>query len=133
MAYAGYLVKVGNYIIPNSKIRANTFKTVKTIIDLDTYRDANGVLHRNALDHVPYKVELNLITMYNTDLQTILSGIKNNFSVPKERKANVTFYDSESDSYITQEMYMPDIDFSMYGIFDDKILYNEITLKFIGY
>lgn len=133
MAYSGYMVKVGNYTLPNSKIKADTYKSVRTVIDLDSYRDANGVLHRNALDHVPYKLEMNLIPMYNEDLQTVLQNIRSNYTSSIEKKANVTFYDMETDQYITQEMYMPDINFQIYGIFDDRILYDETTIKFIGY
>ena len=125
MAYLGFMVKVGNYTLPNSKIKADTYKSVRTVIDLDSYRSADGVLIRNALPHVPYKLEMNLIP--------ILSGIKSNYISPLEKKANVTFYDMETDQYITQEMYMPDINFQIYGIFDDRILYDETTIKFIGY
>lgn len=133
MAYSNFLVKVGNYIVPNGKIKADTYKSVRTVIDLDSYRSADGVLIRNALPHVPYKLEMNLIPMYNDDLQQILSGIKSNYISPLEKKANVTFYDMETDQYITQEMYMPDINFQIYGIFDGRILYDETTIKFIGY
>lgn len=133
MAYSGYLIKIGNYTIPNNKIKASTYKSTRTVIDLDSYRNANGVLQRNALSHVPYKVELNLIPMYNADLQTILQNIRANYTSAIERKGLVTFYDMETDTYITQDMYMPDIDFTIYGIFNDKILYPETTIKFIGY
>lgn len=133
MAYSDFLVKVGNYTIPLGKIKADTYKSVRTVIDLDSYRSADGVLIRNALPHVPYKLEMNLIPMYNTDLQTIIQNIRNNFISSIEKKANVTFYDMETDQYITQEMYMPDINFQIYGIFDGRILYDETTIKFIGY
>lgn len=133
MAYSDYLVKVGNYTIPLGKIKADTYKSVRTVIDLDSYRSADGVLIRNALPHVPYKLEMNLIPMYNTDLQTIIQNIRSNFISSIEKKANVTFYDTETDQYITQEMYMPDINFQIYGIFDGRILYDETTIKFIGY
>lgn len=133
MAYAGYLVKVGNYTLPNNKIKADTYKSVRTVIDLDSYRDANGVLKRNALSHVPYKLEMNLIPMKNAELQAILSSIRANYISAIEKKALVTFYDMETDTYISQEMYMPDIDFQIYGIFDGYIQYDEITIKFIGY
>ena len=133
MAYSDFLVKVGNYIIPNGKIKADTYKSVRTVIDLDSYRSADGKLIRNALPHVPYKLEMNLIPMYNADLQTVMQNIRNNYTSALEKKANVTFYDMETDTYITQEMYMPDINFQIYGIFDGRILYDETTIKFIGY
>lgn len=133
MAYSGYLVKIGNYTLPNSVIKADTFKSVKAITDLNPYRNANGELIRNALPHIPYKLEMNLIPMRDDQMKVILHNIQSNYTIALERKALVTFYDSESDSYISQYMYMPDIDFQIYGIFDNSILYRETTIKFIGY
>ena len=133
MGYAGYLIKVGGYTVPLSFIHADTYKCVRTVIDLDAYRDANGNLHRNALQHVPYKIEFNLKPMYQYQMREVLDSIRGNFSNALERKANVEFYDFETDSYISQEMYMPDINFQIYGIFNDLIQYTATTVKFIGY
>lgn len=56
MAYAGFLIRVGSYKIPHSWIRAETYTVTKTGQDLDSYRDANGLLHRNALTHWVAKI-----------------------------------------------------------------------------
>ena len=68
MAYAGYLIKVGNYTIPLSLIRAETYTVFKSVTDLDSYVDANGELHRNALEHIANKVEFETIPLL-TDTQ----------------------------------------------------------------
>lgn len=133
MGFDGYLVKVGSYNIPLSVIHADTYKCVRTIIDLDAYRDTNGVLHRNALDNIPYKIEFNLKPMYEKDLRPIMNSIRGNFTNALERKANVTFFDFETGEYVTQPMYMPDINYQIYGIWGNVIQYDATTLKFIGY
>lgn len=135
MAYNGWLIKVGNYTIDTKKyVRAETYNVTRQVLDLDSYRDANGLLHRNALDHITYKVEFNTPPMLdNTQVAELMSNIRANFINQLERKANVTIYVPETDSYVTQEMYMPDIQFPMYGNYHDKIEYNEIRLAFIGY
>lgn len=61
MAYSGYLIKVGNYTIPLSIIRAETYSPYKSVTDLDSYVDANGYLHRNALEHIANKVEFETV------------------------------------------------------------------------
>lgn len=134
MAYSGYLIKVGNYTIPLSVMRADTYKAVRTIIDLDAYRDANGKLHRNALDNEPSKVEFETLPlMTNSQMSDLLGNIQRQYTVPKERKANVTFYVPETNSYVTQEMYMPDINFQIYYADSEKIQYQPTRLAFIGY
>ena len=60
MGYNGYLVRVGEYTIPLGMIKANSYKITKNSQDLDSYRDANGVLHRNALDRKPDKIEFEI-------------------------------------------------------------------------
>lgn len=133
MSYSGYFFRVGSYVVPMDVIYADSYKCVKTIIDLDAFRDANGVLQRNALDNVPFKVEFQLKPMYEKTLRDIMNNIRANYSNAKERKAHCTFFDFESGDYVSQDMYMPDINFQVYGVFNGIIQYDATTLKFIGY
>lgn len=134
MAYQGYLIKVGNYEIPLSMMRAETYKVSKKILDVDSYRDANGKLHREALDHYSAVVTFNIPALKtNTEVSEFLSNIQANYTIPKERKASVQFYMPETDNYVTLDMYMPDIEFTMYMATKEFIKYNETTIEFIGY
>ena len=135
MAYAGYLVKVGTYTIPLSFIKAESYKVTHLIQDLDSYRDADGVLHRNALSHVPDKCEFECVPMLtNTEISTVVNSIRGQFTNAAERKASVTIYIPETDSYVTNEdMYMPDPEYSIYYADSNKIQYNSVRFAFIGY
>ena len=134
MAYAGYLIKVGTYTIPTSLIRAETYTVFKSVTDLDSYVDGNGLLHRNALEHIANKVEFETIPLLtNAQFTNLMSNIQANMTVPLERKASVTCYIPETDSYVTQDMYMPDIKPTLYYADGTKILYNQVRLAFIGY
>lgn len=133
MGYAGYLVRVGGFIIPMDSIYADSYKIVKTYIDLDPFRDAEGKLNRHALANTPSKIEFKLKPMYDYQLRPIMAGIQSNYINQLEKKALVNFYDIEGDAYIDQYMYMPDINFQIYGVFGNIIQYDETTLKFIGY
>lgn len=134
MAYNGYLIKVGNYEIPFSMMRAETYKVSKKILDLDSYRDANGKLHREVVSHYSTVITFNIPALKtNTEMSDFLNNIQSNYTVGKERKATVTFYMPETDSYTTLEMYMPDIEFVIYSATKTKIKYTETTLEFIGY
>lgn len=138
--YEGYLIRVnnsssGNYKIPTEYIQANSYKVTRNIQDLDSYRDANGELHRNALDHVPIKVECTTVPMLDQDeWASIINNISKRWSIPKERKASMTVYVPETNEYVTQAMYMSDIEVSMYyADSNKKIQYNAIGLTWIGY
>lgn len=137
MAYAGYLVKVGSYTIPLSFIKAESYKVTHLIQDLDSYRDANGILHRNALSHVPDKVEFECVPMLtNTEINAVVSAINAQIAATgssAERKAQVTVYVPELDGYVTQDMYMPDAEYNMYYADASIIKYNSVRLAFIGY
>lgn len=138
MAYGGYLIKVGTgntaYEIPLSFIKADSYKVSKKIQDLDSYRDANGLLHRNALSHVPYKIEFECVPMLtNTEIEAVVSSIKAKFSTAAERKLNVKAYSPEDNDYIEQDMYMPDPEYQMYLADTTKIQYDAVRFAFIGY
>ena len=50
MAYSGWLLKIGNYIVPMSFMKAESYSPYVNMQDLDDYTDANGYLHRNAVE-----------------------------------------------------------------------------------
>lgn len=134
MAYNGYLIKVGNYTIPHKYIKAETYQALYSTIDLDSTRLANGTLNREVLEHHVGKVEFETIPlMDNEQLNDLLSNIRNNYTNALEKKANVTFYVPEYDRYETQEMYVPDITFTMYFADGNKVKYNPVRIAFIGY
>ena len=137
MAFAGYLLRVGNYEIDGTYyINWDKYNVTRNIQDLDSYRDANGVLHRNALDHVPIKVEFETReNLTNSDIATFFGNIRANYTVPKERRAMITAYVPELDSYITQEMYMADPQFKIKRIEPktNVIHYERVRVAFIGY
>lgn len=135
MAFEGYLIKIGEQDkMFNNYIVFGTYKVSKKIIDIDSYRDANGVLHRQALDHISYTVEFELREMREEDHDTVMYSIESNFSIPAERKLSVTFWLPEEHKYVTADCYMPDPDITLKGIYkNDELLYDATTIKFIGY
>lgn len=134
MAFDGYLLQTGSYdTFFNSYIVASSYKVAKKVLDVDSYRDANGVLHRNAMPHLSYNIEFNIKPLDNTRLETFMSALRENFTVPIERKLSLTFYVPEDNAYDTTDVYMPDIDFQINHIEGNVIKYDETTIKFIGY
>lgn len=134
VAYKGYLLKVGNYKIPHKYISASSYKAYLNSQDLDSYRDGNGVLHRNALSHQPNKIEFNTRNMLSDkEFSAFMGNIQENYTNNLERKASVTAYIPEVDKYITQDMYISDIQPEIYSADSKSIKYKEIRIAFIGY
>lgn len=50
-----------------------------------------------------------------------------------ERKYNVTYWNDETNSYITSEFYMPDINYQIRKIDNYDIEYNPISFELIEY
>lgn len=135
MAYNGYLIKVGNYIIPTDKyIKADSYSALYSTSDLDSYRDANGVLHRQALEHKLLKIEFETPAMLNNaEMGTLLANIRSNYTNVVEKRCNVTAYVPELDNYVTADCYIPDINFKIYGNYGGVIHYNPVRFAFIEY
>ena len=134
MAYSGYLIKVGTFTIPLSIIRAETYSAYESTTDLDSYVDGNGELHRNALDHKAYKAEFETVPMLtDKEFGSLMTSIRAQYTVSKEKKSLVTLYVPELDDYVSQYMYEPDITPTLYYGDANKVQYEQIRLAFISY
>lgn len=141
MAYSGYLMQIGTgegaFVITGSKyIQFATYEVVRKVQDLDPYRDANGVLHRNALPNIPLTVKFSLMpSLSNTKLSEFLSGIQDNYINELERKVLATVYVPEIDDYITQNMYMaePVLKIQRIDANTNTLYYEATEIKFVGY
>lgn len=136
MAFAGYLLKVGNYEIDGYRyINYSDYKVTYNSQDLDSYRDALGVLHRNALEHRVAKVEFSTREgLTNDEVATFMGAIRSNYTNATERKASVTVFIPEINDYITQDMYMSDPQFDIKVISKTNVIkYNKTRIAFIGY
>ena len=133
MAYGGFLLKIGDYIIPHKYIRFNSYSAYVNMQDLDPYTDANGYLHREAVDLKVPKVEFETVPMLtNTDFADLMSNIKRNYTIEKARQCVITAYIPEYDNYVTQTGYLADFQPSIYTIKEDVVYYNSFRLAFIG-
>lgn len=133
MAYSGFLLKIGNYEFPQKYIKAESYSAYVNMQDLDPWTDANGYLHREAIELKALKVEFETPTMLtNANLAEIMNNIRANYTVPKARQALITAYIPEYDGYVTQTGYMADFTPTVYGTYGGIIRYNPIRFAFIG-
>ena len=132
MAYSGYLISVGTYVIPMTYINEKSYKCTYSVMDLDSYRDANGVLHRNAVLKVPH-CSFETRPLKNADVASLWSNISSQYTSAAERRVLATVYLPETDGYYTGSFYIPDTNITINTINHGNIQYEPITFEFIGY
>lgn len=133
MAYYGYLLKLGDYIIPKGIIRADTYSAYINMQDIDPWTDADGYVHRNAVELKALKVEFETVPMMtNKTFTDFMSNIQSNFISDIDKSLYITAYIPELDDYVTQKGYMVDITPKIYGVFDDVVKYDSIRFAFVG-
>lgn len=131
--YSGFLLKIGNEIFNMKYIKEKTYKGYVSVQDLDSYRDANGLLHREALSHVPIKCEFETIPLNNEQYEQIMDMIRRNYINELERKVTITAFILEYNGYVTQDAYMAEPQPQIQAIKDNKIQYAPLRIAFIGY
>lgn len=133
MAYNGFLIKIGDYTIPDGLIKADSYSAYANMQDTDDYTDANGYEHRNAVELKALKVEFETKAMLtNETFEVLMSNIRNNFTNSQERGCYITAYIPEYDDYVTQYGYMADFQPTIYGTYGNVIRYDSIRFAFIG-
>ncbi len=108
------LFKFGNFDL-TEYIVADSFKPLPNArFDMDSYTDANGKMHRNALEHTRTKITFNLVPMNAEDMKTVMQGIVSNYINYNERNAICTYFDYENWTEKTGEFYLdPNLTFNV--------------------
>ena len=137
MAFAGYLLKLGDFIFPLRYMLYETYEGTYHTMDRDSERDARGVLIRNVLPHASISIDFDVKSLNDTQVEELMTNIANNYiGNAKEKKLLATFWVSELSTYITDYVYLtPNLKFTIKSI-DDKtntVTYNPTSFKFTGY
>ena len=140
MAFSGYLLKINGvsggsaYTFPHEYISFESYKVVRGIQDLDSYRDGLGKLHRNALSHKIVKIEFQLReNVKASEFDAIMKGISDRYTVAAERKVSVSCFVPETATYQTCDMYLPDPEVTIKKIEGNDLIYKSIRFAFIEY
>lgn len=135
--FNGFLITIHggtNYNIPLEYMTEKSYKCTLSTLDLDATRDANGVLHRNAVLQVPH-CSFDTRPLTNVDVEILWSNLRSRYigDNANEKKVSASVYLPESDSYYTGNFYVPDTEMTIRMIKGNKVYYEPITFEFIGY
>lgn len=116
-------IKTGSYdITPNARQ------------DLDSYRDADGILRRTALSHTATIVEFDTIILDEEDMRVLMHAIVLNYINFNERDAECTYYDPETGQMKTGHFYLDsNLKFGLLRIENGRKIYKETHFKFVEY
>ena len=135
MAYSGYLIKIGDYTIPLSMIKADSYYAYTNMQDFEPWTDETGYLHRDAVELKALKVEFETRNMLNnTEFASLMANIQAEFIPGKEhaQECEITAYIPILDDYVTQRGYMADCKPQIYFADANLIQYDACRLAFIG-
>lgn len=145
MAYNGYVMKFGDDEFDMGYIYRDSFAvTPNRRQDLDSYRNANGKLIRNVLNHTATTITFQTKPMKRHDFAVMMNFIRNHYGstnpaysislAQKERRVPITYYSPDVNDYRTGDFYMPDFEVTaIYQDSNDELWYNTCTLEFIEY
>ena len=132
------LFKFGNVSF-KGLIRAESYEiTPNARQDLDSYRDAMGLLHRTALEHTATIIEFDVKVLKEKEMSALLSALRNAYINPNERDAYCTYFDPETGDWNKTGHFYLDSNFkvSLYALWDktnDGVFYKETHFKFVEY
>ena len=116
-------------------IKADSYKiTPNARQDLDSYRDTEGLLHRNALAHTATIVEFDTIPMWDTNFSAMMASLQGSYISWVERDGNCTYYDPELRTTTTGHFYLDsNFQVSIKQQWGTRKLYDSCHFKFVEY
>ena len=134
LAFQGYYYKVGDWIIPMSCVAIKSVEHTPIImLDLDSYNDADGTLHRTVLDKHGAKLEFTTPPMHIKAKEQFMTKLREQFIDKKARKVQLEYYNDETGNYDTGIFYVPDFVFHPLFNTPTGIVYDGIRVAFISY
>lgn len=137
MAFSGWLIKFGGVVLPNSFILADGWEsTPNQRVEVDAYRDANVLLHRETSGNFKTSIKLNIRSLDLKEMKAFKNVIglaTLSVNDKKQRKLAVNYWNDETLQYDYAEMYMPDVTYTIHIISEEDIEYNSFTIELIEY
>lgn len=137
MAFNGSLLKINGEEFPWQYIVEKSYKiTPKRKQDIDPYRTETGFLIRNVVEHEPTTISFETKELDNTKLSDMMQFIESRYTVEKERKLHMIYYNPIKDDYETGDFYLnANLDYTIKQIDrkNNKISYSSFKLDFVEY
>lgn len=137
MAFEGWLLKFGSQEFPMGLINHESWKsTPNQRQEIKAWQDNTGRLHRDTVSHTRTKIEFETVEdMTLNEKMRIQSVINSSMTDTRQRKADITYWNDETNAYTTATVYVPDIMFQISEVDRQRkqIYYKKIRIALIEY
>jgi len=136
MSFNGSLLRMGADNFPLSYVFKESYKvTPQARLDLDPFRNTEGWLMRNVLNHTATKITFQVKPMWNAEHAQMWAFIRSHYTIPHERKLILTYYCPDMDDYASGNFYIPDFtpQMDLVDTVHNKVLFLSYELSFIEY
>ena len=136
--FNGWLIKFGTTAMPNKFLVTEGWEaTPNQRTEIDAWRDANNLLHRETSVNFKTKIVLSVPSL-TLDEKIAFQAIVNSGMIDStQRKVDVTYWNDETNQYVTSTtgFYIPDIKWKIQRIdeVEKQIYYKEFTVTLIEY
>lgn len=137
--FEGWLIKFGNVQLPNSFLLADGWEsTPNQRIDLDAYRDADILLHRETSSNYKTKLKLNIREMSLTEriaFDNVIGLATLSINDQRQRKVAVNYWNDEILEYAYGEFYITDTTYVIHNVDEEEcdLEYNPFSMTLIEY
>ena len=134
MAFQGWLVKFGDYQLPNKFLKQYK-DTSNQRIEVDAYRDLAMLLHRETSPNYKSSIVLTIMELNLQEMNLLKNIIDSGITDAVERKATITYWNSEEMDYKTGVFYMPDIQKTIHFVEENvfNMCYESFDIELIEY
>lgn len=138
MAFEGWLIKFGSTAVPNKYLEKYK-DTPNQRVELSAYRDTAVLLHRETSPNTKTKITVPIKKLYLGEkilLKAIIdSGIIDDEEGKRQRKAAVTYWNSEDMDYKSGIFYIADIEYTISHVDERKLnmVYEPFEIKLTEY
>lgn len=139
MAFSGFLIKLGGSSgieLPMEYMAVESYKcTPNQRMESKATRSVTGLLQRTTVSHTATKIEFETPHLTNKQRSALNTLFTNAFTDSLQRKLTIYYYDDETDTYKTADVYMPDVQYTIDHIDLTKniIFYKPVRYAFIEY
>ena len=135
MGYNGYLIKIGTFTFPLKYIEYGTYKVKVNGQDIDSFRNANGILTRNALEHMPLSISFDILDGLDNETfeKDIMKPMRDRYENSNEKDVTMEVFVPEINGYITQKVYKVDTEFTIDDIEENLVYYDTVSFEFVRY
>ena len=134
MAFNGYLLAFNGYILPHKYIQLSSYDTTPNQrTELSAYRDNFNSLHRVTSPNHKTTIRFTTLPLSLEEKQEIQQIMSYGLVDSTQRKYKVTYWNDETNTYITSYFYMPDVNYQIKKIEGSNIEYNPISFELIEY